>query len=164
MKILLMSFFIAISVHTQPNQHKIVIPPPDDYYLNSTEKSRYAFFKFDAKRDEYIFDKKSKPATLSKTELLHIEKMIAKGVRDYNKSGNRKYNIIKKPEKYFKQFIAIINAKGEKEVWVNCYCAVMHDSWKTHIQHASDGGSCYLTIKINLTKNKATKLNAHGLA
>ncbi|BAU55926.1 hypothetical protein [Mucilaginibacter gotjawali] len=164
MKPLLISLFFAISVQTQPKQQKIILPPPDDYYLNSTEKLRYAFFKFDSKRDEYIFDKKSKPATLSKTELLTIEKLIVKGVGVYNKSRSGKYNMIKKPEKYFKQFIAITNTKGEKEVWVNCCCAVMHKSWKTHIQQTSDGGSCYFTIKINLTKNKATKLNAHGLA
>jgi hypothetical protein len=164
MKLLLTIFFIAVSVQTHPKQHKIILPPPDDYYLNSTEKLRYAFFKFDAKRDDYIFDKNSQPTTLSKVELLNIEKLIAKSVRVYNKSRIGKYNIIKKPEKYFKQFIATINIQDEKEVWVNCCCAVMHNSWETHIQHTSDGGSCYFTIKINLAKNTATKLHAHGLA
>jgi len=162
MKYILILTLISFFACAQTPKKNSIIPPSWDYYLTSKEASRYAFFKFDLKRDDYIFNKNSKPATLSNIELLKIEKLIAKRVREYNKRG---IDIIKKPEMYYKQFITIINGKGEKEVWVNCCCAVMHGGyWKTSIERTMDGGSCYFTIKINLTKNKAYKLNAHGLA
>jgi hypothetical protein len=153
---------ISVIAHAQTPKKETIIPPKFDYYLTSKEAYRYAIFKFDAKHDDYIFDKNSKPATLSSNEIIKVERLIAKAVVAYNNKNT--YDSIKKPEKYYKQFIAITNNKGEKEVWVNCCCAVMHGLWKTQIQHTSDGGSCYFTIKINLTKSKAGELNANGLA
>jgi hypothetical protein len=156
---------VASSItYAQKQKKEPIIPPESDYYVTSKETYRYATFKFDAKRDHYIFDKNSKPASLSSNELTTIESLIAKEAMVYNRETKAIGNPIKNPKKYYKQLIAIINNKGEKEVWVNCCCSVMHGLWKTQIQHTSDGGSCFFTIKINLTKKKADKLNANGLA
>ena len=79
----------------------------------------------------------------------------------YNRRG---INIIVQPEKYFKQFIVVINVKGEKIVWVNCMCEVFGDYWKKRIPIVNDGGSCYFRLKINLTKKVVYDFYTNGLA
>jgi hypothetical protein len=92
--------------------------------------------------------------------LIRIEELIKDKVTSYNKGG---YGIIKKPSKYFKQFVAVINKNGEKEVWVNCCCEVM-DYWKKQIQTTLDGGTCYFNLKINLNKNILYNFSVNGVA
>ena len=126
----------------------LVVPPLPSYHLDLKDSDRYAFFTYDAKRDQDNFKGDCKPATLSKKELIRIEELIKIRVAIYNK-GNRKIN---KPQKYYKQFVAVINNNGEKEVWVNCCCEAVAD-WKKKIQIVFDGGSCYFDLTINLDKN-----------
>lgn len=52
--------------------------------------------------------------------------------------------------KYKRQYIAVINNKGEKEVWVHCFCGD-YNSNKVSIMR--DAGSCDLQLKINLSTN-----------
>ena len=67
------------------------------------------------------------------------------------------------PEKFYKQFIAVINSKGEKEVWINCCCTVYDRSdWKTEVLLVMDGGSCFFNLKINLSKNTVYDLMING--
>ena len=140
-----------------------------DYYLTSKEETRYAFFKFDVKRDRFIgFDKNAKPIDLTNFELLKIENLINKKVTDFNKETKKKFGsddwAIKKTEKYFKQIIAVINSKGEKEIWVSCSCKVQKDYWKKHLVRGNDGGNCYFYLVINLTKSTIIEFGVNGLA
>ncbi|RZA01749.1 MAG: hypothetical protein EOP47_09480 [Sphingobacteriaceae bacterium] len=139
------------------------IPPLQEHYLDkNSDTQRYAFFMFDKKRDRDIFDKNSKPSTLSKEELEDIERLINKEVEAYN--STTKGGKIIQPDKYYKQFIAVTNTKGEKEVWVNCSCSVMTEYWKTNISDVSDGGSCFFNLKINLTLRKVLHFGVNGMA
>ena len=139
------------------------IPPPEEHYLDkNSDTQRYAFFVFDKKRDSYVFDKSYKPSTLSKEELKDIAGLISKEVEAYN--STTKGEKIIQPDKYYKQFIAVTNTKGEKEVWVNCSCRVMQEYWKTNISDVSDGGSCYFQLKINLTTKRVLHFGVNGMA
>jgi len=95
-------------------------------------------FKFDKVRDSVLFGIDVQPATLSNQDILKIETLVKKQVDEYNKTEEvreKQYkkdlrpneylydNLIHHPEKYYKQLIAIVNAQGEKEVWVNCLLA-----------------------------------------
>ena len=124
------------------------------------------------------------PADLSSSEIDKIEVIIAEEVVEYNKhekafvdSINKKShrndpanaipydNLISHPEKYYKQFLAITNGKGEKEVWVSCFCDVGDKSyWKKDWVRVEDGGSCYFKIKINLTTNRVAGFYVNGVA
>ena len=55
---------------------------------------------------------------------------------------------------YKKQLVAVINSKGEKEVWVNCFCDSPIYDWHTKIYWVDDGASCYFNFKINLNTKK----------
>lgn len=70
---------------------------------------------------------------------------------------------------YRRQYIPYINEKGEKLVWVSCFCGYfdMFKSWKTEIADTDpvlDGGACFIHVTINLTQNSFTNLQTHGLA
>ena len=68
---------------------------------------------------------------------------------------------------YKRQYVAVINQIGEKEVWVNCFC---WDSWgenefcKHQILDVSDGGKCFFNLKINLTRKKVYDFWVNGEA
>jgi hypothetical protein len=163
MKLFLVLTLAYISAAAQQPKTTI-IPPHLDYYLTAKDPSRYAIFKFEAKRDSFIFGDNVRSALLSASEIATIEQLITQKVAAYNQNRKNRYDIIKKSRKYYKQFIAVINAKGEKEVWVNCSCGVMREYWKIRIQTTNDGGSCYFRIRINLTKGAVTDFDVNGLA
>lgn len=70
---------------------------------------------------------------------------------------------------YKKQYIAVTNAKGEKEVWANCFCKAIEKriefvDWKKIPVKVIDGGNCFFNVKLNLAKRKAydLKVNSGG--
>lgn len=116
--------------------------------------------------------KDCKPTDLSTKDLYKIEIIIRECISEYNKKEEKVYNEIKhkNPQsqisitnfiidlnKYKRQYIAVINTKGEKEVWVNCFCGTM-PNWTKKIIYVFDGGNCYFNLKINLKQNKYYEL------
>jgi hypothetical protein len=64
---------------------------------------------------------------------------------------------------YKRQYVAAINGKGQKEVWIGFYCQVPKD-WRKSKILVEDGGACYLRLWINLTLRKSSKLYDNGVA
>jgi hypothetical protein len=120
----------------------------------------------------WIF-KDGRPTELSSKDISQIDTILNKCVNDYNPEQEirfNKFNIdhpefkeypeLKPPKKAFliylqlykRQYVAIINLKGEKEVWVNCFCTpYFMNIWKTKPIVVEDGGNCYFNLKVNLT-------------
>jgi len=174
---ILLSVLLAACSHPTPKSNAII---PE----KAIDTSKYVVFKFDTARDIHLFRKVNNPADLSSSEIDKIEGIIAKKAAEYNKNEeafadsidkkfNRKEpanatpydNLIHHPEKYYKQFLAITNDKGEKEVWVSCFCDPSNKPyWKKDWVWVLDGGSCYFQIKINLTTNTVTGFYVNGVA
>jgi len=148
------------------------------------DTSKYVILKFH-KGGDYYFGKDAKPDTLSAEDIAKIEDLIGKRISEYNRAEKdsaisitkriRKKNhdpnftwtgdFIKNPSKYYKQLIPIINIKGEKEVWVNCFCSADGKPyWKKNIVLVMDGGSCYFNLKINLTTGTVYDFMVNGVA
>jgi len=130
------------------------------------DTSKTVIIPFD-KKENYPFGNSYKPATLTQTEIIEIDSFIIKCVSDYNASftqEDKQFRIDLTKEIYKKQLVAVTNEKGEKEVWVNCFCRTWDNAWKTKIIHVDDGGNCYFNFKINLTTKKYYDLgvNAEG--
>ena len=154
--------------------------------LEHIDTAKYAVLKFDPDEDRYIFGKDNKPADLSADEIAKIESVIARQVAVYNKKENATYdslnktidrkkygnakvyysNAIDDPKKYYKQFITVINPKGQKEVWVNCFCDKQFgdNDWKKSLVMVDDGGSCFFQLHFNLTTNKVIFFGVNGVA
>ena len=65
---------------------------------------------------------------------------------------------------YRRQYVAVINGKGQKEIWVNFFCATFNHDWKHHVVIVDDGGVCFFQLWINLTLKKAYDLIPNGAA
>ncbi|NCU36630.1 hypothetical protein EOM75_11540 [Candidatus Falkowbacteria bacterium] len=100
-------------------------------------------------------------------------------IKEYNPEQERRYNKIHKehPEynlkinhfiieldHYKRQYVPVINEKGEMEVWVNCFCGNWGINDRTNILIVEDGGNCYFNLKINLTKENYYDLMVNGNA
>ncbi|AEV98146.1 hypothetical protein A4D02_33690 [Niastella koreensis] len=96
-------------------------------------------------------------ATLTKDDMKRIEFLLTNCVQN-NK------DIDLKNGKYKRQYVAVTNDKGEKIVWVNCFCHVDGFDWKKSIVMVSDGGSCYFNVEINLTRGEYNGFWVNGYA
>jgi len=164
MKLLILVFTVSIISYIQ-HPHKVV------KHQSTIDTSRYAILKF--KKDGYPnFDKNAEGTIVSADELEKIDALINRAVVNYNKKTTGLEEKIRNAASYYKQVIAVVNSKGEKEVWVNCFCdegskssmKKLIVSWKKDILLVSDGGSCYFNLKINLTKNTVYNFMVNGEA
>jgi hypothetical protein len=85
-----------------------------------------------------------KPTDLTKDDLVLLDTLLSRCFHEQAWSKSRDLN------QYKRQYIAGINEKGEKEIWVNCMCQVT-ENWRTEIPLIMDGGKCYFDVTINLT-------------
>ncbi|MBS1646636.1 MAG: hypothetical protein JST67_04795 [Bacteroidetes bacterium] len=99
--------------------------------------------------------KEAKPSALTKKDVLEIDHLLKESVKEYQaKHPSAQENERVDLKKYQRQYIAVINNKGEKEVWVNCFCYNMGVDFYTQVLDIKDGGSCFFNVKINLTQKK----------
>ena len=142
-----------------------------DQNVYTVDTSVVAILPFDT--TQYWFFKNSKPTDLTNDDLLKIEKILNKCINDYNPDQERQFKEIndKHPEykldkknftidltRYKRQYVTVINSKGEKEVWVNCFCNTWNKNWKTYLIMVHDDGNCYFNLKINLTTGQYFEL------
>lgn len=114
-----------------------------------------------------------KQANLSNKDIVEIEKLLIKCIDDYCEKL-KKFNGVSLTidiKKYRRQYVPSINDKGEKEVWINCFCSDKEKNmkgedanWKKDIigEMVIDGGYCYFNFTVNLTTGKYTDLSAHS--
>ncbi len=105
----------------------------------------------------WIFDSTYKPAIITQKELMTIDSFVTIAVNDFNswqKKNNtdNPWHIDYNKRNYKKQIVPVINSKGEKEIWINCFCSAGGSNWKLKPVMVEDGGTCYFNFKINLTK------------
>ena len=141
----------------------------------SIDNSIIAILPYD-KTQHWVF-KDYKEATLTKKEIEVIENILTKCINEYNPEQERQFkeinskhpdykldknNFIIDLKRYKRQYIAATNSKGEKEVWINCFCDTWNKNWKTELIMVNDGGNCYFNLKINLTTEKYYDLMVNG--
>ena len=110
--------------------------------------------------------KNARSTILSKEEIEEIDLLIKKCIGNYNPEQQQLFDSLsrKHPEadlkiqnfiidlkRYRRQYFPVINEKGEKEIWVNCFCQTYYKDWKNQVISVRDGGNCYFNLKINLT-------------
>jgi hypothetical protein len=115
----------------------------------SIDTSKIAILPYNSTQN--IFINKCQETKLNNEDILTIESILKKCVDEYNfkeKTNNLRIDI----KEYRRQYLAITNKKGEKEVWINCFCQSINKNWKKEILKFSDGGACYFNFKINITQ------------
>jgi len=133
------------------------------YCTAKTDTSKYAFLQFVKERDHYHFDNDVKAATLTAGEIKKVTELFKLIVSKHAKQS--KFN----PQSiagYHMQVIAVINVRGEKVVWINCFCGKISEypRWKTDPVLVLDGGQCYFNLNINLDTGKDDNFMVNGVA
>jgi hypothetical protein len=106
-------------------------------------------------------------ALLIQNDIQIIDSLLLSTVSNYNSSLTDRYDAFKidlERKNYRKQLIAVENLKGEKVVWVNCFCRPWDKSWKTRALMVEDGGPCYFNFKINLQTKTVYDFTVNGFA
>lgn len=136
--------------------------------LTSADTSVIAVLPFDTAQT-WLF-KGCKQENLSTADFEMIDSLLTRCVDTYNKEQDlickerkqiKNYLLDLKKEK--RQYIAVINGKGEREVWVNCFCSKGNRNWKMEIILVEDGGVCYFNLKINLSTKRYYDLSVNGI-
>jgi hypothetical protein len=117
---------------------------------------------------------------LAEDEIIKIEMLLSDCIDKYNISQTNYFDTSVKRKnsrpinksdmlinliKYKRQLIAVVNSKGEKEVWVNCFRPSTnfdYSYWSHTIVHVSDGGNYFFNVRINLTTNKYYNFRVNG--
>ncbi len=143
----------------------------------SIDTSVIAVLPFATKKP-WIF-KGNKQVDLTMDDLQNIETILIKSINDYNIEKEKEFNKINDnyPEykldkknfiidltRYKRQYIATINSKGAKEIWINCFCRNRNLDWRRETVTVKDGGNCYFNLKINLKTGQYYDLTINGEA
>ncbi|WP_310396314.1 hypothetical protein [Hymenobacter sp.] len=130
------------------------------------------------KKPDYLFNG-AKPAGLSEPELNTVNTLLEKCVAEHNEAQEKEFRdmmgahpeIPFKKERYFislpaykRQLIAVTDARGEKQVWVNCFCEGSESYWRKEVVDVDDGGNCFFNVKINLTQATWYDMMVNGSA
>jgi hypothetical protein len=140
--------------------------------------SQYVIFQ-DSSKLRWIFED-SEPTSLNEQELIEIERIIQIAIEKNNKEqadflAERNSNYPNDPwtetgfelsiKGYYRQYVPVINERGEKEVWINFFCDPWGTTdWKSNILHVDDGGNCYFNLKANLKTGTYYELSINGYA
>jgi hypothetical protein len=144
------------------------------------DSNQYVVLCKDSTRNPYQEDKAYTATTLSATELLLLDSLLQSCVTKYNAEETQHYKNDRKryPKvslnlddyfiplaKYKRQYIPVINAKGEKEVWVNCFRSEgnEHSYWRKSVVFVFDGGNYYFNTTINLATKMYFPLRPNGV-
>ena len=168
LKIYVLSLLISsfsLTGYSQATIGKSIAPPKMLFYLDASIKKRIVvLYHEDRAAKLFGLDKTYLPTGLSAKEIEIVQNLITERAMLYNRTHPQKYERIVKPEKYFKQLVAAINAKGEKKVIAFCYCVVLKGIWTKRVGITSDGGRCYFVVKIDLTTRIVEQFSVAGPA
>jgi hypothetical protein len=105
---------------------------------------------------------------LTNQELTRIDELLDDCIKVHNitEDTTREFSEYIDLKKYKRQYIPFLNSKGEKKVYVNCFCISAYvnefDYWKKDLVEVEDGGSCFFHVTINLKDNKYEQLYTNG--
>jgi len=118
------------------------------------------------KQIQFFSLKDSLPATLTNHDIQIIEQLLANGIRlhNINTDSSKVYSGYIRSEKYKRQYVPYTGAKGEKKVFINCFCKGLNnfDYWKEKLVEVDDGGICFFNVTINLSTRNCGPLLING--
>jgi len=128
--------------------------------------SDFAILKFNPEWHWIFENSKPSPADLKLNELSKIESILEKAIIEHNSELENDSRWRLELEGYNRQYVAILNEKGEKEVWINFFCDTgwTEDQLKSYPYEVDDGGNCFFNIKINLTTGSYGDLRINSIA
>ena len=97
-----------------------------------------------------------------------IDRLLSDCINAHNKKQDttKKFSEYIDLKNYKRQYVPFTNSKGEKKVYVNCFCLSGGNfiEWKKLMHIVDDGGSCFFNVIINLTTIECEQLNVNRSA
>jgi hypothetical protein len=110
--------------------------------------------------------KDSVPAKLTNQDIQTIETLLTDCMHAYDagKDSTKLYSEYIDLKKYKRQYVAYLNSKGEKKVFINCLCNGVggFEYWKERLVEVDDGGVCFFNVTINVTKKLCGMVLVNG--
>ena len=171
-KIVIIALLLSLSACDRNHRERFVQIPPRTIKVDTADGMPFiAVIKDSTKKIRFI-------PTID--NLAVIDRQVKKAVEDHNRGMREHLKKMKIEDptltlrvedfmidirNYKRQYIAYINSKNEKEVWVNCFCETWdNDVWKFKIVEVRDGGNCYFNLKINLEQKAYFEFCLNGTA
>jgi hypothetical protein len=129
------------------------------------DTSKIAIIPLDSIKDDSYYDT-CKPANAKEDDFAEIETILNLAIEKFNKKWGTWYDSIKKTypaspikikdliidfRNYRRQYVFYYNKRGQKCVWINCFCSSEFEGWKKYIVFVFDGGKCFFNVRINLS-------------
>ncbi|MEO3405289.1 hypothetical protein AAFN85_15375 [Mucilaginibacter sp. CAU 1740] len=131
--------------------------------LHAVDMSKYTVLPAGQELIDSWFGKGYHSTTLTGVDFVEIDNALIKAVKDHN--DRKEYGFVYNPDTYYKQIIAVINKKGEKEVYLNCLCAIRNlKNWDKQLETVFDGGNCFFQVRLNLKTGKVISFSVNGVA
>jgi hypothetical protein len=133
--------------------------------INVLDTSRYVILPYDSTVDMAMVDRFDRPipTTLSRDEVEAMEPSIDSACDRYDRA-NPRLQMLRPRAMYRRQYVAVLNAKGEKEVWILFFRFTLGNDWKHHVILVDDGGLSFFQLRINLSTGKVGELVNGGFA
>ena len=125
----------------------------------TSDSSRYTILKLEDVSSS-LFEN-CENSNLTDLDFQKMENILKACISNYNQNISI-FDIPIDLSRYKRQYVAVINKKGEKVIWINCFYSNAFDKWKTEVVHVNDGGNCFFNIKINLTTGKYYEFYVNG--
>lgn len=134
----------CVLIHPQFDSTKIAIIP----YLKTNRKADRGITNIELTLEEIeVLD------TILTKYISAYNLQEAKRIDELNENSidvfTNKKELLINLNNYYRQYIATENSKGEKEVWINCFCEY-YENWKSTIVHVDDGWLCSFNLTIIL--------------
>jgi len=112
------------------------------------DTSKYAIIPYNTAYDKLF--KNCEPAFLTTRDLTLIEENLKKHIGTSNLVLQTKGKDSFALNNYKRQYLAVVNKNGQKEVWVNCFCRNWNKDWQKEVFFVKKEIPCYFNLKINL--------------
>jgi hypothetical protein len=152
----------AISFYSCKRPAKVPVESLPGSSSEMIDTNFHTIIPFDTVTLGWVFEK-AMPADLSVAEVAIADGIVEAAITEWNNSLEPGAHFRVRPFKEYKrQLVAVINANGEKEVWVNCFCDRDWGRYRENLLVVDDGGTCYFNVKINLTTKTSYDLMVNG--
>jgi|GEM_PF-1562598 len=132
----------------------------------SVDTSKIAILAIDS--SNHCILERAIPFQLTKKDIKKIYKLLNDCINSKIKKEDttKRFSQYINLKNYKRQYVPFINSKGEKKVYINCFCFHEYENefedWKKSLVEVEDGGKCYFHLIVNLTNNSYEKLYTNG--
>jgi c-di-AMP phosphodiesterase-like protein len=146
---------------------------------NALDSLDFNIIKYDTSY-YYIFPKTFVSTDLSVEEIIACENLLKLFIENYNIEAKKRFDEMTKKypdlkfnireftielEEYGRQYMPVVSDKGEKTVYVNCFCDPKEfNNRNKELVQVLDGGNCFFSFKVDIKNKRIFDFMENGVA